>query len=64
MKAGARNEAGRGVWCGDKEAHGKAGWRRGYTLSGSSKMLARLAPKLWPSRTCLSFSVLPAFCLE
>lgn len=64
MKAGARNEAGRAVWCGGKEAYGKAGWRSGSTPLGSSKLLGQLALKLWPSKTCLLFFVLPGFCLE
>lgn len=31
---------------------------------GSSKLLGQLVLKTWPSRTGLSFSVLPGFCLE
>lgn len=65
IKAGARNEAGRSVWHGDKEVYGKVGWSSRSTPSGSSEIpQGQLALKLWQSRTCLSFSVLPVFCLE
>lgn len=34
------------------------------TPLGSRKLLGQLALRLWPSKTGLSFSVLPGFCLE
>lgn len=65
IKAGARNEAGRSVWHGDKEVYGKVGWSSRSTPSGSTEIpQGQLALKLWQSGTCLSFSVLPVFCLE